>query len=258
MIAAAMNPTGPSLSASIASTCHAYQSEDPCVPCALAAFGEGSGLLPIAHKRVKRGQPLYREGDAFRSIYAVRTGTLKSVFSALHDREQVTGFQMAGEMLGLDGIGHFRHATSAIALEDSEVLAIPFAAFVRGGMGELHEILPRLLGRELVRRQKLAALLAAMGAEQRLASFVLNLSRRLQARGYSASEFHLRMTRGEIGSYLGMNVETVSRTFSALQQRGILQVSGRHVRLLDRPALVRFFDAARDRSRAALPGVLHA
>ncbi|MBC5784698.1 helix-turn-helix domain-containing protein [Ramlibacter sp. USB13] len=254
---ASSQPVDKGLAASIASACQAWQSGDPCVPCALAAGADPSGLPQVASRRVKRRQPLYLEGDPFVSIYAVRTGTFKSAFCTLDAHEQVTGFQVAGEVLGLDGLGHGRHATSAIALEDSEVVALPYAVSAQGRPGELQRILPGLLGRELVRSQKLAVLLSAMGAEQRLASFLLNLSRRMETRGYSASQFNLRMTRSEIGSYLGLKVETVSRAFSAMQRRGMLEVSGRHVWLLDRPALLRLFDTAAARQRAALPGVRH-
>ena len=117
-------------------------------------------------------------------------------------------------------------------------------------------MLPRLIGRELVRKQKLAVLLSCMSAEQRLASFLLNLSRRLEARGYSATEFHLRMTRSEIGSYLGLNLETVSRTLSSLHHRGLVEVSGRHVLLRNRPALAHFFVEPTSTRRAAPSGVL--
>lgn len=247
-----------SVAAPIATACHAYQSEDPCVPCALASCGEAAGLPSLQPQRIKRGRPLYLEGDPFRFVHAVRTGTFKSTFISPGGHEQITGFQIAGEVLGLDGLGYGRHVTTAVALEDSDVLAIPYAAFAPGGPHQLHEILPRLLGRELVRRQKLAVLLSCMSAEQRLASFLLNLSRRMQARGYSPSEFHLRMTRGDIGCYLGLNLETVSRTFSAFQQRGLLQVHGRDVLLLDRQALVRCLDPARPTPRIAQAGRLHA
>jgi CRP/FNR family transcriptional regulator len=134
-------------------------------------------------------------------------------------------------------------------------VVLPYAADGRRDPHQLGAVLPRLIGRELVRKQKLALLLACMNAEQRLASFLLNLSRRLQVRGYSAAEFHLRMSRGEIGSYLGLNLETVSRTFSLLQQRGLVEVAGRHVLLRDRPALVRMFDESSAPRRAALSGV---
>jgi CRP/FNR family transcriptional regulator len=224
-----------------AAGCAAYQGDDPCLPCALAEAEEASGHAP-ARRRLRRGEALFRQGDPCRSIYAVRSGTFKTLIPGLEAREQVTGFQLAGDMLGLDGLAHGRHASQAVALEDSEVVVLPYGGDARGDPRALVEVLPRLIGRELVRKQKLAVLLSCMSAEQRVASFLLNLSRRMEARGYSATAFHLRMTRSEIGSYLGMNLETVSRTLSSLHQRGLLEVSGRHVQLRNRPALAHFFD----------------
>jgi CRP/FNR family transcriptional regulator len=222
--------------------CSACHDDDPCLPCGLAGTDGAAG--PVATRRLLRGDVLFREGDPCRAIHAVRSGTLKTLIPGRDGREQVTGFQLAGDLPGLDGFAQGRQASRAIALEDSEVVVLPYAADGRRDPHQLGTVLPRLIGRELVRKQKLALLLACMNAEQRLASFLLNLSRRLQVRGYSAAEFHLRMTRGEIGSYLGMNLETVSRTFSLLQQRRLVDVSGQHVMLRDRPALVRLFDDA--------------
>lgn len=188
---------------------------------------------------------LYRQGDPFRWIYSIRSGTFKTVASTPSGREQVTGFRMAGEFLGFDALAREEHVTTAVALEDSEVLAIPYArdGWAAGSNdGVLADLLPRLLSREIVRDHKLMLLLGSgMSADQRLASFLLNLSGRMRARGYCATEFHLRMTRVDIGSYLGLNLETVSRTFTSFQQRGLLQVDGRHVRALDLEALGRFF-----------------
>lgn len=239
-------------------TCGACRDDDPCLPCELANAGEEPGR-GAARRRLLRGEALFREGDPCRGILAVRTGTFKSVIAGLDGHEQVTGFQIAGDIVGLDGLAHGRHVSRAIALEDSEVVVLPYGSEGRRDPHHLGQLLPRLIGRELVRQQKLALLLACMSAEQRLASFLLNLSRRLQVRGYSGGEFHLRMSRGEIGSYLGLNLETVSRTFSLLQNRGWIDVSGRHVLLRDRAALVRMFDESSTPRRAAAAGVrLHA
>jgi CRP/FNR family transcriptional regulator len=238
-----------------AAGCTAYQGDDPCLPCALANADDAEGHAPV-RRRLHRGEALFREGDPCRSIYAVRSGTFKTVIPGLEGREQVSGFQLAGDVLGLDGLAHGRHASRAVALEDSEVVVLPYGGDARGDPRKLVEVLPRLIGRELVRKQKLAVLLSCMSAEQRLASFLLNLSRRLEARGYSATEFHLRMTRSEIGSYLGLNLETVSRTLSSLHHRGLVEVSGRHVLLRNRPALAHFFDESSSTRRAAPSGVL--
>lgn len=241
-----------------AATCSACQDDDPCKPCELATTAE-ERAPGAPRRRVARGEVLFREGDPCRGVVAVRTGTFKSVMAGLDGYEQVTGFQIAGDILGLDGLAHGRHVSRAIALEDSEVVVLPYGSEGRRDPHHLGRLLPRLIGRELVRKQKLALLLACMSAEQRLASFLLNLSRRLQVRGYAPGEFHLRMSRGEIGSYLGLNLETVSRTFSSLQNRGWVDVSGRHVQLRDRAALVRMFDESSTPRRAAATGArLHA
>ena len=239
-----------------AASCAAYQGDDPCLPCALAEAEEAAGHAHV-RRRLRRGEALFRQGDPCRSSYAVRSGTFKTLIPGLDGREQVTGFQLAGDVLGLDGLAHGRHASQAVALEDSEVVVLPYGGDARGDPRALFEVLPRLIGRELVRKQKLAVLLSCMSAEQRLASFLLNLARRLEARGYSATEFHLRMTRSEIGSYLGLNLETVSRTLSSLHQRGVLDVSGRHVLLRDRQALAHSFGEPAASRRGAASAVLH-
>ena len=239
-------------------TCSACGSADPSLPCELANTGDDADIASW-RRRVRRGAVLFREDEICRGILVVRSGPFKTVILGPEGHEQVTGFQLAGDLLGLDGLAQGRHASRAIALEDSEVVLLPYDDDGRRDPGRIAHLLPRLIGRELVRKQKLTLLLACMDAEQRLASFLLNLSRRLQVRGYSAAEFHLRMSRGEIGSYLGLNLETVSRTFSLLQQRGLIEVKTRHVVLRDRAALVRMFDESRSARRAAPNGArLHA
>ncbi|MEJ8838719.1 helix-turn-helix domain-containing protein [Ramlibacter sp. AN1133] len=247
-----MNVAALPLGRSPIARCPAYRADDPCLPCTLASIGTAIGPVPAPRRRLQRGETLFREGDACRSLYGVRSGTFKAVVATPDAGEQVTGFQLSGELLGLDGLAEDRHASSAVALEDSEVIVLAHGGPPREETRELYAALPRLLARELVRKQKLAVLLSCMSAEQRLASFLLNLSHRLHARGYSATEFHLRMTRREIGSYLGVKLETVSRTFADLQRRGLLRIDGRSVVLPNRRALVRLFDELPLRQPAAL------
>ena len=189
--------------------------------------------------RVKRRESLYRPGDAFGAVYAIRLGTFKTLMLAEDGREQITGCYMNGEIVGLDGIGDGRHTCGAVALEDSEVCALSFAQ-----LGKLaHDIpalgrnLNRCISKDLCRGQHMMLLLGSMRAEERLVVFLLNLSRRYRARGYSGSEFVLRMTREEIASLLGLKLETVSRVFSRLHGEGLIQVQGRSIKLLDLPAL---------------------
>lgn len=189
--------------------------------------------------RVKRKGTLYRPGDRFAALYAIRLGTFKTVMLAEDGREQVTGYHMSGEIIGLDGIGDDRFTCQATALEDSEVCVLPFSQLDRLGvdLAELRHNMFRLISRDLTREQAMMLLLGSRSAEERLAIFLLNVAERYQARGYSAREFVLRMTREEIASYLGLKLETVSRLFSGLQESGFIQVQGRAIKLLDAAAL---------------------
>jgi CRP/FNR family transcriptional regulator len=236
------SPVAPAPVASLCSTCHL---KDLCLPGGLNGSDvERLDGLKFARRRVKEGEALYHEGDRFQFIYAVRSGTFKSTLNLKDGREQVTGFQMAGELLGLDGLAHGKHASSAIALEDTEICAIPYAHLTELATvsPDLHIAMSRMMSREIVREHGLMMLLGSMNAEQRLAAFLLNVSQRQKARGYSATEFHLRMMRVDIGSYLGMKLETVSRTFTSFQQQGLLKVDKKHVKILDLAALQRVFD----------------
>ena len=196
-------------------------------------------LVGGRRSKVRRGQHLYRAGDVFDAIYAIKTGFFKTDVLLEDGRDQVTGFQMAGEIMGIDGISTDRHACNAIALEDSEVCLIPYAQleYVASEVRTLQHHFHKVMSREIVRDQGVMMLLGTMRAEERLAAFLLNLSQRFMARGYSATEFHLRMTREEIGSYLGLKLETVSRTFSRFQEIGIISVQQKHIRILDIAAL---------------------
>ena len=195
--------------------------------------------LVSARRSVARGDALFHAGEAFTSLYAVRTGFFKTCVSSEDGRDQVTGFQMAGELLGLDGIGTERHTCDAVALEDSQVCVIPFDQLecLSREFSELQHQLHKVMSREIVRDHGVMLLLGSMRAEERLAAFLLNLTQRLQARGFSASALVLRMTREEIGSYLGLKLETVSRAFSKFQDDGVLEVKQRQVRVLDDAAL---------------------
>jgi CRP/FNR family transcriptional regulator len=226
----------------LCSSCHL---RDLCLPCGMAGSDvDRLDSLMFGRRRVLAGDTLYREGDRFQFIYAVRSGTFKSSLMLADGREQVSGFYMAGELMGLDGVANGTHASSGTALEDTEVCAIPYAhltALAAGNTGMQH-VVSRLMSREIVREHSLMLLLGSMNAEERLAAFLLNLAQRLKARGYSASEFHLRMSRAEIGSYLGMKLETVSRTFSAFQAQRLLEVDKRHIRILDAQGLTQAFE----------------
>jgi len=187
---------------------------------------------------------LFRAGQGFLSLYAVRTGFFKTCVSSEDGREQVTGFQMAGELLGLDGIGTDNHTCDAVALEDSQVCVIPYNQLegLSREFTELQHQFNKIMSREIVRDHGVMLLLGSMRAEQRLAAFLLNLTQRLQARGFSASSLILRMKRDEIGSYLGLKLETVSRTFTKFQEEGILDVKQRQIRILAQDKLEKIVD----------------
>lgn len=192
-------------------------------------------------RHIKRGETLFRSGDAFNSIYAVRTGSFKTVMVHRDGGEQITGFQIVGESLGLDGVHTGRHNGDAIALEDSTVCIIPFGQLeqmCREVRPMQHHVYQMMSG-EIVRESALMLLLGTMTAEQRVAAFLLNLSARFKARGYSAAEFVLRMTRDEIGEYLGMKLETVSRMMSRFQHKGLVAAQGKQIRIVDPEGLGR-------------------
>jgi CRP/FNR family transcriptional regulator len=192
-----------------------------------------------SRRKVKRGTMLFRNGEKFTSLYAIRTGFFKTCVASEDGRDQVTGFQMAGEIVGLDGIVNDQHTCDAIALEDAEVCVMPFERIeeLSREVNALQRHVHKIMSREIVRENGVMLLLGSMRAEERLAAFLLNLVQRLHARGFSKSELVLRMTREEIGSYLGLKLETVSRTFSKFVDDGIVEVKQRHVRIIHTEAL---------------------
>jgi CRP/FNR family transcriptional regulator len=197
--------------------------------------------IVTATRLVKRGEALYRTNGEFQSIYTVRSGSFKTVVMHRDGREQVTGFRFTGEVLGLDGVHSERHINDAIALEDSSVCIIPYALLetLCAESKSLQQQVLRTMSGEIVRDSSLLMLLGTMNAEERVAAFLINLSSRMKSRGYSPAEFHLRMTREEMGNYLGMKLETVSRMFSKLQRDGLLETRGKQLRIVDLEALER-------------------
>jgi len=235
-----VNPVAAAPVEKILTLCSNCNLRDLCLPCGLAEQDmDRADELVYTRRRVKRGERLYRAGDAFSSLYSVRSGFFKTVQTVGDGRDQVIGFHMGGEIMGMDGIGSEMHDCDSISLEDSEVCVIPYARLehltqtVHGLQRQFHKV----MSREIAQERSVMLLLGSMRAEERLAAFLLNLSQRFLRRGFSASEFVLRMTREEIGSYLGMKLETVSRLFSRFQEDGILEVQQKHVRIRDSVAL---------------------
>jgi CRP/FNR family transcriptional regulator len=192
-------------------------------------------------RMIRQGEALYRANDPFQSIYAVRAGSFKTIVMHRDGREQVTGFHLAGDVLGLDGVSSSHHGLDAIVIEDSNVCIIPFHLLesLCRETKVVQQHIHRMMGGEIVRESVLMMLLGTMSADQRVASFLINLSARLKARGYSPAAFNLRMTREEIGSYLGMKLETVSRMFSRFQRDGLVDTHGKQIRILDLDGLSR-------------------
>ncbi|KWF30493.1 fumarate/nitrate reduction transcriptional regulator Fnr [Burkholderia pseudomultivorans] len=223
-----------------ASRCSACALRSVCMPPDLSSADLSRlDALICTTRHVQRGESLYRAGDAFHSIYAVRTGSFKTVLMHRDGDEQITGFQIAGESLGLDGVHAGRHNGDAIALEDSTVCIIPFGQLeqmCRETRTMQHHVYQMMSG-EIVRESTLMLMLGTMTAEQRVAAFLLNLSKRFKARGYSSAEFVLRMTRDEIGRYLGLKLETVSRMLSKFQRGGMIAAQGKQIHIVDSDGL---------------------
>ena len=233
-----MSSLSPSITAvnSLRVSCSHCNLREHCVPLGLSLRDiDRLEELISARRRIRRGEPLFR----FEAIYAIRLGFLKSSVMSSDGREQVTNFHMSGEMIGMDGIANEVHSCDVIALEDTEVCVIPYERIL-AACSEIEDYnihFQKLLSREIVRQHGLMLLLGSMHAEERLAAFLLNLSQRFESRGYSRSEFVLRMTRAEIGSYLGLKLETVSRVLSRFSHDQLIAVNQKHVQIIDTEGL---------------------
>jgi CRP/FNR family transcriptional regulator len=246
LAAIAIKPSFKPMTQKFEVTCASCNLRELCLPGAVCMDDlQRVENIVYARRRVKRGEALFNAGDEFRTVYAIRSGFFKTSVVDGEGREQVTGFFMGGELMGLDGIGTGQYNGAAIALEDSEVCVMPFALIeeMSREVPALQRHLHTVLAREIVRDHGVMMLLGSMRAEERLATFLLNLSKRFLRRGYSSSDFHLRMTREEIGSYLGLKLETVSRLFSQFQADGLIDVQQKHVRILDTAGLERVLAA---------------
>ena len=220
----------------VSSACSDCPLRTLCIPTGMRTeeVREVDGLV-FARRRVRRGEHLYRAGEPFKSFYAFRSGFFKTYVVGPDGQSQTIAFPMAGDVVGLDGIETDTHRLNVVALDDGEVCVIPYAHFESVAMRvpSLQRQLHKLMSREIVREQELMTLLGGMRAEARVAAFLLALSKRFASRGYSATQFHLRMTREEIGSYLGLKLETVSRVLSRFQENGLIGVELRSLVIND-------------------------
>jgi CRP/FNR family transcriptional regulator len=207
-----------------------------------------------SRRRLVRGESLCTAGDSFRALHIVSTGALKCFVTSHNGAVQITGFPIAGDIVGLDGIDTGLHQSGAVALADAEVFVLPFAQCERWSQESAYgqHLLMRTLALETIRSQRHMLALGMMRADQRMALFLLDFSLRYERLGLSRSTFVLGMPRQDIGSYLGLTLETVSRLLSRLQREGLLQVQGRFIDLLDFPALRRLAGERAQRERTAL------
>jgi len=227
--------TSSGMQVTLRNRCSACSLRDMCLTSGLADSDTLKVEHIMTHRRIARGEVLYNMGDKFNNLYAIRLGHFKTHQLSSDGVEQITGFQMTGELLGMDAISTDKHNCYAVALEDSEVCEIPF-----GRLQELFTLIPELLrhfhrtmSQEITRDQNTMLLLGNMQAEQRLAAFLVNLSARYKMRGYSATSFQLRMTREDIGKYLGLTIESVSRLFSKFKKMNWISIDKREIGIND-------------------------
>ena len=189
--------------------------------------------------RIPKGEPLYHHGDSLDALYALRAGSMKTIVQDAHGQGQISGFFLPGEIIGLDGMGLGVHGSSAIAMEDSEVCVVKLETIdaISHQVPSLQSQVRRVLSQEIARSHQVLLALGSMRSEQRLAAFLLNISQRMAALGYSPTEFVMRMSREEIGNHLGLTLETISRLFSRFAKDGFIRVQQRSVQLLDIHAL---------------------
>ncbi len=221
-------------------TCKDCSLNAVCLPIAVNS-DELDSLDSIIHRSrpMRRGEGLFRAGDTFQSVFAVRSGAFKTSTLTVDGEEQVTGFYLPGEILGMDGLGTNTHTNTARALESSSICEIPFVRLeaLSSQIPSLQRHFFQLMSREIQSDQQLMLLLARKPADARLAAFLLNLGTRYKRRGLSQRRLRLPMSRNDIGNYLGLAVETVSRIFTRLQSSGVLGVAGKEIEILDMAAL---------------------
>lgn len=222
--------------------CSSCALRDVCLPADLTpAELQKIDAVVCTTRPVRQGEALFRTHDVFQSLYIVRTGSFKTVVMHRDGREHITGFQIPGDPLGLDGVSSGSHNCEAVALEDSTVCIMPFGLLERicRESPRMQRHLYHQLSAEIVRESGLMMLLGTMTAEQRLASFLLDLAAHFKARGYSGTEFNLKMSRAEIGCFLGLTIETVSRMFSRFRRDGLVKPNGKQIRIVNAEGLAR-------------------
>lgn len=194
----------------------------------------------VSHpKPLRRGNHLFRMGDPLTALYAVHSGAIKTYTISVDGQEKVLGFHLPGELLGFDGLGKLRHRCSASALDTTSVCKLPYDRLqeLAAQLPSLSRQLQRLMSEEIVQNHAMLLVLSEMSAPERVATFLLNLSERFGQRGLSTQEFYLSMARQDTANYLGITLETASRTFRQLHDDGLIAVERRHVCIRDRVRL---------------------
>jgi CRP/FNR family transcriptional regulator len=222
--------------ATLKAACQDCSLRDLCLPLGLdeSELRALEGTIK-GRRKLKKGDYLYRAGDKFRALYAVRSGSTKTCETSADGNVQITAFHLPGELLGMDAISTESHPCDVVALEGAEICELPFdklEALAREIPGLQHQLF-RVMSREIMQEEALLLMLGRMKAEERLATFLLSFSKRYQKLGFSPTDLRLPMSRQDLGDYLGLALETVSRLFSRFQEDGLINVQGRQVRLLD-------------------------
>ncbi len=225
------------------------QREARCEDCALFSLcfaqempdGELADLDRVVRRQqpIERNEHLFHGGQSLKSVTVVRSGSIKAYQLSRDGDEIVSGFYLPGEVIGLDAISSEQHPGFAVALEDSRYCEIPFPDFEKmlAGSPRLNQVMLRLLSEEMAETRELLLIVGRLDARTRVALFLISLSRRLARRNQDPDLFRLTMDRRDIANYLGLTIETVSRTLSAMQRKGWIEVRGKLVRVLDRDAL---------------------
>jgi CRP/FNR family transcriptional regulator, anaerobic regulatory protein len=226
--------------ASEATHCATCMMGDVCLPAGMPAH-EVSQLDELVKERIKlkKGDCLYRQGESLDAVYGLRLGSIKSQLEEANGQVQITGFFLPGEIVGLDGMIDGEHGSNAVAMEDSEVCVVRLRDIdeISRYVPSLQQQVRRVMSKEIARTYQALMALGSMRSEARLAAFLINMSQRLSALGYSSTDFIMRMSREEIGNYLGLTLETVSRLFSRFARDGLIRVNQREIRILDMAAL---------------------
>ncbi len=236
----------------IKATCSNCNLHELCLPHGLQSKDlEKLEVVVKGSHPIEKGKHLFRTDDSFESFYAVRSGSVKVYVINESGEEQIIGFYFPGEIIGFDGIEHHKHVSSAVALETTTFCSLPYDKIndICMQIPDLQNQMFRLLSREISNENQLLLTINKRSAEERMASFLISLSSRFKKLGYSAKEYNLPMSRQEIGNYLGLTIETVSRLFSKFQRNGLVKINRKAIRLENLPAIHAICDGFSEKTK---------